>query len=967
MALAEDVGQLAVAVAGQVEEYKDEIGADTELLKQILRSCLELEAVHVILKVCAAPSTAFMDPNLNMYLDGQNLFKRRSFTWFAKSPKNKVTLQVTLQRLQRDMKHSIDLFSLQSSIRIQQGLRRSEALDATRKARILDEIRTVCREVLDEIRDGTGEVLDELPRETVHRSEWSKFASVTTHSVPTILQTAVVVGEASHIPYLKGLAGIILLVSISVQATADNEVDCIRLSKMVFELGSVAARQKEDNIDSDQFSLGIQSLNRALTRILRALQNNTKGSYSRRFLQSFNEKALLLDCERELQHCLDVFQIRTHIMSDARKQKDTADEAFEDQVSDLAQNDGSDDGSSRLARIRVVDEAQQLHIRNAAGFAFKNALSARDAARLTDYLNRWMGLGADAKAKIKRRHVRLPGRRRHRRLRAAPRPVGRAHRVDPGFADTQANVNLRIATLQTFGFICESIKPEILTLRSNEILTVVIHGARKEEPSPEVQLAAIHALFNSLGADVVVKGERNYIMQVVCEATQSTSVNVQVGAFERCLADGGGHEDQLVALRAVEFWSTAQEAPERESKCFAKLTLPEIVPVLLLLLLTKQEEEANDDEEFNDAVVPAIIPFIEAHIKATDWHQREAAVMTFGSILEGPDPVVLTPLVAQALPLLIDMMTDVNAHVRDTTAWTLGRICDLLIQTIKPDVHLHPRLGAFDSEQAEPVQSGPLSPYYEGVVAALLRVTESAGNEANFGTAAYEAIAAYLGGATLDAITVVQNTVVTILQRMEQLLAMQNQIVGVDDRNNWNELQGNFCNLVIWAIQKLNGGIQPLADRIMTLVLQLIQAAGKTSPILEDAFLVVGALATALETSFSPYIQTFLPFLYPVLQAHEDPQLCTVAFGIIPDILRALGPQVARYANQFMRENLQREGMARIVCGINGDISRAVGPQAAQYANRLMTVLLAFGAREGYAPPQSRFSPPWLDQAGRAQ
>lgn len=41
-------------------------------------------------------------------------------------------------------------------------------------------------------------------------------------------------------------------------------------------------------------------------------------------------------------------------------------------------------------------------------------------------------------------------------------------------------------------------KPEILSLRSNEILTAVIHGARKEEPSPEVQLAAIHALYNSL-------------------------------------------------------------------------------------------------------------------------------------------------------------------------------------------------------------------------------------------------------------------------------------------------------------------------------------------------------------------------------------------------------------------------------------------------------------------------------------
>ena len=32
----------------------------------------------------------------------------------------------------------------------------------------------------------------------------------------------------------------------------------------------------------------------------------------------------------------------------------------------------------------------------------------------------------------------------------------------------------------------------------------------------------------------VCQGERNYIMQVVCEATQNASTNVQVGAFE-CL------------------------------------------------------------------------------------------------------------------------------------------------------------------------------------------------------------------------------------------------------------------------------------------------------------------------------------------------------------------------------------------------------------------------------------------------
>lgn len=30
------------------------------------------------------------------------------------------------------------------------------------------------------------------------------------------------------------------------------------------------------------------------------------------------------------------------------------------------------------------------------------------------------------------------------------------------------------------------------------------------------------------------QGERNYIMQVICEGTQSTSLSVQIGAFE-CL------------------------------------------------------------------------------------------------------------------------------------------------------------------------------------------------------------------------------------------------------------------------------------------------------------------------------------------------------------------------------------------------------------------------------------------------
>lgn len=48
-------------------------------------------------------------------------------------------------------------------------------------------------------------------------------------------------------------------------------------------------------------------------------------------------------------------------------------------------------------------------------------------------------------------------------------------------------------------------------------------------------------------------------------------------------------------------------------------------------------------------VIAPVVPFIESNITSEEWRNREAAVMAFGSILDGPDPVVLTPLVDQVI------------------------------------------------------------------------------------------------------------------------------------------------------------------------------------------------------------------------------------------------------------------------------------------------------------------------------
>ncbi|EJD36187.1 karyopherin Kap95 [Auricularia subglabra TFB-10046 SS5] len=703
-----------------------------------------------------------------------------------------------------------------------------------------------------------------------------------------------------------------------------------------------------------------------------------------------------------------------------------------------------------MLAAELANERGELMTRNAAGIALKNALSARDVQRQQEYEARWLNLPAEPKNQVKQDALRT--------LASPTRAAGVSAQVIAaiaavelpnhqwpeliqgllGYVNDPSNANLRVSALQTIGYICETIRPEVLAMRANEILTAVVHGARKDEPSADVQLAAINALYNSLEfvrENFEREGERNYIMQVVCEATQNPSVPVQVAAFECLVRIMGLYYDKMsfymeralfgltvlgmknpeesVALQAVEFWSTVCEEeidlsieeaeameygehPENESKYFAKIALPEIMPVILQLL-TRQEDDADEDEwnvsmaagtclgllsqAVCDAIVQQALPFIEVNIKNPDWHYREAAVMAFGSILDGPDPTALAPLVAQALPIMIDMMRDADIHVRDTTAWTLGRICELLTNTIKPDTHLRPlvmalvagledsprivtnccwslmnlgdQLSLMFSENEAPPATSVISPYFQGIVEALLRVTERNSNENNFRTSAYEAITTYVARSAVDTLPVVSTVVITVLSRMESLLSVQSELLGADDRNNWNDLQGNLASVVISVTRRLGREIAPLAERIMTIVLQLMQSTARSvqnNPVVEDCFLIAGTLASALERDFERFLPPFIPFLETALRAHEDTQLCTVAIGIVGDIARALGEGSAAYAGGFMGlllENLRSDVLARSVkipiLACFGDIALATGAHFEPYLDTVVGVLRQAG------------------------
>jgi len=408
----------------------------------------------------------------------------------------------------------------------------------------------------------------------------------------------------------------------------------------------------------------------------------------------------------------------------------------------------------------LANENAQGHIRAAAGIALKNAFSAREFARQKELQAKWLQqTDQETKAQVKALALQTLSSNNAQAGQATAQVIASIAGIElprnqwPDLMHvlvrnvSEGSAHQKQASLTTIGFICESPDEELrasLVAHSNAILTAVVQGARKEETSKEVRLAAITALCDSLefvGSNFKNEGERNYIMQVVCEAAhQSDDSSIQQGAFgclNRIMAlyyenmrfymeqalfgltiTGMTSSDEDVAKLAVEFWSTVCEEEiaieddnsQVESRDemrpfynFARVATNQVVPVLLTLL-TKQDEDAADDEynisraayqclqlysqAVGASIIPPVIQFVEANLTSDDWHNRDAAVSAFGAIMDGPDEKVLEPIVKSGMQPLINMMKDPSVHVRDSTAYALGRITETCSDSIDPTQHL---------------------------------------------------------------------------------------------------------------------------------------------------------------------------------------------------------------------------------------------------------------------------------------
>lgn len=443
---------------------------------------------------------------------------------------------------------------------------------------------------------------------------------------------------------------------------------------------------------------------------------------------------------------------------------------------------------------------------------------------------------------------------------------------------------------------------------------------------------------------------------------------------------------------AIEFWSTIcdeelanleeieyneenglETRPDCKVHHFVKGATQSLVP-LLTKCLTMQDEDVDPDDytipmaasmclsnvakTVKDDVVPFITPFVEHNILSQDWRKREAAVNSFGSILEGPKGVI-QQLIQQATPILLKNLKDPNIAVKETSAWTIASILRLhpeptipigenvlqnLCETLNDPsprvagracLGIHNFANAYQEEEVNPVGK-----FYVDVVRMLLICADRAdGNTENLRTSAYEALNTVLDTAPASDENLNQILKVMV-ERLEKTFA-------IDDLNAQNDLQELLCGVIQVLVSRLGKKLKPaFADTIMTQLIILFRSKKEATHCFEEGMLTVNAIVSVTEAEFSRYMNDLLPHLLTGLSNWQAHQVCNIAVGVVGDIARVLGPAMVPHCDKIITvllTNLQNRDLDRAVkptiLSVFGDIAWSIGGNFEKYLQIVMHML----------------------------
>ncbi|KAL1549107.1 importin subunit beta-1-like [Salvia divinorum] len=253
----------------------------------------------------------------------------------------------------------------------------------------------------------------------------------------------------------------------------------------------------------------------------------------------------------------------------------------------------------------------------------------------------------------------------------------------------------------------------------------------------------------------------------------------------------------------------------------------------------------------------------------------------------------LSPMVNAGLDFMLNAMKDENSHVKDTTAWTLGRIFELK----------HQPAAGFSIVTPANLQR---------ILAVMLEGLKDAPHVAEkvCGAIYFLALGYEDAGPTSSLLT-------------PFLPDIFSSLIATAERTDSSE-----SKLRSSAYEALN---QVVREKPLFVVYF-------SSTVHEEAMLAIGALAYATGPDFENYMQEFYKVLEMGLQNFEEYQVCTISVGVVGDICRALDGKILPYCDGILTRLLKDLSSSELDLSVKppifscfGGIALAIGEHFEKY------------------------------------
>lgn len=542
----------------------------------------------------------------------------------------------------------------------------------------------------------------------------------------------------------------------------------------------------------------------------------------------------------------------------------------------------------------------------------------------------------------------------------------------------------------------------------DRLLTSIVKGAyMSDNRSRKTVMICLQHLLPFVGSNMSVASERDTIVQAICfNSAPGNSLEVQAAAND-CLVqlvsdyysligpclqlivpilwqaiDSGIEE---VAIPAFEFWNTICETEvdleyekPGENQRIIQQVITYLLPKILHTMTLHEYEDLDSDtwtlpmaagvclslcsQAVKNDIVPSVLQFVKENFSSPMWNRREAAVLAYGYIMEGPDAETLRMLVGDSFNRLCEVLDDPSIAVQDTAAWTIGRIatfhCQVIIEHLgslnDPASNMSRIIRAlfkparvavnicwFFHELAEGVSKHVCPPelvdaIFPKVCEALVsRAKMEDATERNLFSSAYSSICSFITNVSDGC----NAELLDMLLYFDRTLASMTPTD--DDSPEMRSHRESICGVLQVLLMRVN---QP--TNVATLWWSLCKIL--QDDLCEDALLAVSALLNRVGAKeFSPYIQQLAEIVVSGIQRTDMTSSCKACVELTSDMARVMERQLMPYVPQIMEIllhtladfNTPQKVKPPIVTAF-GDIALAIGDGFTGYVEPTMQLLL---------------------------